>query len=80
MLKDYADQIISLGFEKQSVRDLYDDAFSYLNDYPMFTSYSSALKWCKNHVVGCFVRHIKSPLSKIMFTSFELIEKGFTTI
>jgi hypothetical protein len=56
MLKDYADQIISLGFEKQSVRDLYDDAFSYLNDYPMFTSYSSALKWCKNHVVGCFVK------------------------
>jgi hypothetical protein len=56
MLKDYADQIISLGFEKQSVRDLYDDAFSYLDDYPMFTSYSAARQWCKNHVVGCFVK------------------------
>lgn len=56
MLKDYADQIISLGFEKQSVRDLYDDVSSYLDDYPMFTSYSSARKWCKNHVVGCFIK------------------------
>lgn len=56
MLKDYADQIISLGFEKQSVRDLYDDAFSYLDDYPMFTSYSAARQWCKNHVVGCFIK------------------------
>ena len=56
MLKDYSDQIISLGFEKQSVRDLYDDAFSYLDDYPMFTSYSSARKWCRSHVVGSFIK------------------------
>lgn len=56
MLKDYADQIISLGFEKQSVRDLYDDAFSYLDDYPMFNSYSAARNWCRNHVIGSFVK------------------------
>ena len=56
MLKDYSDQIISLGFEKQSVHDLFIDASSYLDDYPMFTSYSAARKWCKNHVVGCFIK------------------------
>lgn len=56
MLKDYADQIYSLGLGNQSAFNFYSDAFNYLNDYPMFTSYSAARKWCKNHVVGCFLK------------------------
>lgn len=56
MLKDYADQISALGLGNQSVFNFYSDAFNYLNDYPMFTSYSAARKWCKNHVVGCFLK------------------------
>ena len=56
MLKDYADQIYVLGMGNQSVFNFYSDAFNYLNDYPMFTSYSAARTWCKHHVVGCFIK------------------------
>ena len=56
MLKDYANDIYSLGMENQSVFNLYADAFNYLDDYPFFTSYSAARTWCKKHVVGCFVK------------------------
>ena len=56
MLKDYADELLSLDLWDQKNMNLFEDAESYLDDYPMFTSYSSARNWCKNHVVGRFIK------------------------
>lgn len=56
MLKDYYDMFSSLDFWQQENHDFYMDALSYLDDYPMFTSYSAARAWCKQHVVGCFIK------------------------
>lgn len=56
MLKDYADELLSLDLWDQKNMNLFEDAESYLDYYPVFSSYSAARKWCKNHVVGCFIK------------------------
>lgn len=56
MLKDYADELLALDLWDQKNMNLFKDAEAYLDDYPIFTSYSAARKWCKNHVVGCFIK------------------------
>lgn len=56
MLKDYADELFALNLWDQKNMNIFEDAEAYLDDYPVFTSYSAARKWCKNHVVGSFVK------------------------
>lgn len=56
MLKDYADELLALDLWDQKNMNIFEDAEAYLDDYPVFTSYSVARKWCKNHVVGCFIK------------------------
>lgn len=56
MLKDYADELFAMNLWDQKNMNIFEDAESYLDDYPVFTSYSAARKWCKNHVVGCFIK------------------------
>lgn len=56
MLKDYADELFALNLWDQKNMNIFEDAEVYLDDYPVFTSYSAARKWCKNHVVGCFIK------------------------
>lgn len=56
MLKDYADELLAMNLWDQKNMNIFEDAESYLDDYPVFTSYSAARKWCKNHVVGCFIK------------------------
>lgn len=56
MLKDYADELLALNLWDQKNMNIFEDAEAYLDDYPVFTSYSAARKWSKNHVVGCFIK------------------------
>lgn len=56
MLKDYADELFALNLWDQKNMNIFEDAEAYLDDYPVFTSYSAARKWSKNHVVGCFIK------------------------
>lgn len=56
MLKYYFDELFALDLWNQKNMILFEDAEAYLEDYPMFSSYSAARKWCKNHVVGSSIK------------------------
>ena len=56
MLKDYSDELFALNLWDQKNMNVFKDVEAYLGDYPFFTSYYAARKWCKNHVVGSFIK------------------------
>lgn len=76
MLKDYADKFFSLDLWDQCNKDFYEDAFSYLSDYPFFTSYSAARSWVRNHPNGALYYDSSKPITQnkiLLFDSFYFV-------
>lgn len=76
MLKDYADKFYVLDLWNQSNKDFYEDAFTYLNHYPFFTSYSAARAWVCSHPNGVLCSDYSKPITQnkiLLFDSFYFV-------
>ena len=61
MLKDYSD---FFDLNSQASVDSYNNAYSYLDDYPCFYTYGSARRWVNNVPNGIYLRDC--PQSKLV--------------
>lgn len=78
MLKNYADKFYALDLWNQSNKDFYEDALSYLYDYPFFTSYSAARSWVRHMPDGIYLRScsnskLVSQNKVLLFDSFYFV-------
>jgi hypothetical protein len=78
MLKNYADKFFALDLRNQSNKDFFEDALSYLDDYPFFMSYSAARAWIRKMPNGIYLRpcaqsKLVSQNQVLLFDSFYFV-------